>query len=506
MKRFSTATATASAIALFMSTGAALADVTPAEVWSDWKAYLGDMGFAVTADEDQTSSGLTLSNIVLTQTLPEDGGDITITIPEISATDNGDGTVSIIYPENLPLMIAGTGEEAFDLDLIYRTTDMDMTVSGDPSEMTYDYTAANVGVTLNKLTSDGEVVDFEAANFDMQDVEGRTVMSVDGGRKSDQVIRSGTTTYEIAFTDPDDVDSHFNLAGSIENIDMMSKMVMPENIDINNMAAALAAGFSGVGEYAFGPSSSTFEFTEDGDLTKGTSGSGGGKLSMQMDEEEMRYNVKSRDVRIEAMVPDLPFPVAFDMKEAEFALTMPISEDEDPQDFGLTLTLGDFTVGDDIWSLFDPESKLPRDPATVAIDLSGKATLLANILDPAQMAEAQETMTPPAEVNALTLKKLLISLVGTELSGKGEVVFDNEDNDAYGGMPVPVGNVSLKLQGANALLDKLVEMGLVPQDQVMGARMMMSMVTVAGDGEDELISDIELTEDGGIIANGQRLK
>lgn len=506
MRKFSTVTATASALALFMSTGAALADVTPAEVWSDWKAYLGDMGFAVTADEDQTSSGLTLSNIVLTQTLPEDGGDITITISEISATDNGDGTVSIIYPETLPLAIATTGDDVFEMDLTYRTSDLDMIVSGDPSEMTYDYTAASVGVTLDKLFSDGEMMSFAAAGVDMQDIEGRTVMTIDGGRNMDQVIRSGAVTYEISGIDPDDEDAYFNLAGSIENIDMMSKMVMPENIDVNNMAAALAAGFSAVGEYAFGPSSSTFEFTEDGDLTKGTSGSGGGKLSMQMDEEKMRYGVKSRDAHVEAQAAGVPFPFTIAMKEAEFDLTMPISEGDDPQDFGLTLVLGDFTVGDDIWSLFDPEEKLPRDPATVAIDLSGKATLLANILDPAQMAEAQETMTPPAEVNTLALKKLLVSLVGTELTGKGEVSFDNDDNDAYGGMPVPVGNVSLKLKGVDALLEKLVEMGLVPEDQIMGARMMMSMVAVPGDGEDELKSDIEFTEDGGIIANGQRLK
>src|SRR5690554_848829 len=137
MRKFSTTTATASALALFMSTGAALADVTPAEVWSDWQAYLGDMGFAVTADEEQTSGGLTLSNIVLTQTLPEDDGDLTITISEITATDNGDGTVSISYPEAMPVAMATTGEDAFEIELTYRTSDLDMIVSGDPSEMTY---------------------------------------------------------------------------------------------------------------------------------------------------------------------------------------------------------------------------------------------------------------------------------------------------------------------------------------------------------------------------------
>lgn len=506
MRKFSTTTATASALALFMSTGAALADVTPAEVWSDWKAYLGDMGFAVTADEDQTSGGLTLSNIVLTQTLSEDDGDLTITISEITATDNGDGTVSISYPEAMPVAMATTGDDAFEVDLTYRTSDLDMIVSGDPSEMTYEYTAASVGVTLDKLLSDGEVMSFSDAGFDMQDIEGRTVMKIDGGRNMDQVIRSGTTSYQISGIDPEDEDEYFNVAGSVENIDMMSKLALPEDTDLNDMVAALSAGFSAGGEYAFGPSKSTFEFTENGELNTGKSSSEGGKLSMQMDAENVRYSIKTHDTSVEVQAPGVPFPFSFEMKNAEFDLAMPVSEGEDPQDFGLTLMLGDFMVGDGIWSLFDPQSKLPRDPATVAIDLGGKATLLANILDPMQMAQAQETMTPPAEVNTLALKKLLVSLVGTELTGKGEVAFDNDDNDAYGGMPVPVGNVALKLVGANALIDKLVEMGLVPEDQVMGARMMMSMVAVPGDGEDELKSDIEFTEDGGIIANGQRLK
>ena len=40
----------------------------------------------------------------------------------------------------------------------------------------------------------------------------------------------------------------------------------------------------------------------------------------------------------------------------------------------------------------------------------------------------------------------------------------------------------------------------------MGARMMMSMFAVPGQGEDELTSKIEVTGDGQVKANGQRLK
>ena len=72
--------------------------------------------------------------------------------------------------------------------------------------------------------------------------------------------------------------------------------------------------------------------------------------------------------------------------------------------------------------------------------------------------------------------------------------------------PALVGALDLSLVGGVALLDKLVAMGLVPQDQAMGARMMMGLFTVPGEGEDSLTSRIEFTEEGGILANGQQIK
>ena len=55
------------------------------------------------------------------------------------------------------------------------------------------------------------------------------------------------------------------------------------------------------------------------------------------------------------------------------------------------------------------------------------------------------------------------------------------------------------------IVDKLVAMGLIPEDQAMGARMMMGMFAVPS-GEDELTSKIEFKEDGGVYANGQRIQ
>ena len=50
-------------------------------------------------------------------------------------------------------------------------------------------------------------------------------------------------------------------------------------------------------------------------------------------------------------------------------------------------------------------------------------------------------------------------------------------------------------------------MGVLPEDQSMGAKMMMGMFgrTVEG-AEDTLTSQIEFKADGGIFANGQQIQ
>jgi hypothetical protein len=55
-------------------------------------------------------------------------------------------------------------------------------------------------------------------------------------------------------------------------------------------------------------------------------------------------------------------------------------------------------------------------------------------------------------------------------------------------------------------MDTLVNMGLLPQEQAMGARMMMGLFARPGDGPDTLTSTIEVKEDGSVLANGQRIQ
>jgi hypothetical protein len=149
---------------------------------------------------------------------------------------------------------------------------------------------------------------------------------------------------------------------------------------------------------------------------------------------------------------------------------------------------------------------LSRDPATIALNLTGKAKVLFDFMNPDQAAALESSGAAPGELNALTLKNLVVDAVGARLTGTGDFTFDNSDLASFDGMPRPTGAVDLKLVGGNGLLDKLVEMGMLPQEQAMGARMMMGLFAVASAEPDTLNSKLEINDEGHILANGQRIQ
>ena len=209
---------------------------------------------------------------------------------------------------------------------------------------------------------------------------------------------------------------------------------------------------------------------------------------------------------INALAPDVPLPIVLNMALAKFNFAMPVQKSDEEQDFAFGFTMGDFTVSDMLWGMLDPSAQLSRDPATIALNLTGKAKVLFDFMNPDQAAALESSGAAPGELNALTLKNLVVDAVGARLTGTGDFTFDNSDLASFDGMPRPTGAVDLKLVGGNGLLDKLVEMGMLPQEQAMGARMMMGLFAVASAEPDTLNSKLEINDEGHILANGQRIQ
>ncbi len=506
-------TTATSAVALGVALGgsAAFADVTAEEVWADWRGYMSDAGYTVDATESRSGDTLTVSGLTMSMQIPEEDAAVTMTMGDMDFVDNGDGTVSISIPPELPISISvgGPDSEEADIGLTYASRALDIKVSGDPSDLTYTYSAEMLGISLNQLVVEGEAIDmaeFGSASLEMADLSGSTRMQVGEMRRSEQKVTTGAVTYLMDFSEPEGGSGRFVLRGGADGLDFGGLFNLPSDMDTSDMARMLANGFAFDGTFSFTNGSSEFNFKEDDEVVQGSSSSTSGVLRVAMDSSGLAYSGNAEGVDMRMAGADIPFPIELAMQEAGFNIRMPIMASDEQQPFELGVTLGDFTMSDMIWGVFDPAGQLPRDPATVAVDLAGTVKLFFDLLDPEQMEALDSGETVPGEINALDINSLTVRAAGAELTGSGAFTFDNTDLTTFDGMPAPSGEASLMLKGGNALLDKLVAMGLLPEEEAMGARMMMGLFAVPGEGDDTLTSTIQVQENGQILANGQRIK
>ena len=499
---------TCSVLALTVASGPAFADLTAEEVWNGMESLMQGVGYTVSATETPTSGGLTVTGITMGIAMPEDNAAFTMSIDEISFVENGDGSVSVAFPASMPIAInaAPEGEDDVSMVIDYANTGLDLVVSGDGDNMQYTYSAERLSVSLAELVVDGETIGREAARFDavMTDLNGTASTSDGSSTQIAQDLTIGGVTYDMAFTDPETNDSAM-ISGSMDAAKITSASTLPEEFDASD-PASLTDDFAIEGTLSFTNGQTEFAATESSGTSSGATQSGAVNLSFAMDNTTVRYDVTATDQSLSISGAELPVPINVSMARSGLKVEAPVAASESPEDMAFGLTFGGFEMSDLLWNMFDPGAALPRDPATIALDLTGKVTPFVNLLDPASMAQLDATGGAPGELNALTLEDLTVEVAGAKLGGTGAFTFDNSDLQTFGGFPRPNGEVILSLNGANGLIDKLIAMGLLTSEDAMGARMMMSMFAVPGDGPDNLTSTIRINEQGHILANGMRIQ
>ncbi|WP_338549077.1 DUF2125 domain-containing protein [Roseovarius phycicola] len=494
------------ALGFFMTGTAAFADVTAQDVWADWKGYFAGSGYTMSAEETLSGDTLSVKNIVMSMEIPEEDANIRVELGEIDFVEKGDGTVSVEFPASIPLNIVVDGPEAVTIAMDYNNTGLVMNVSGDPNDITYNYTAAEIALKFKEIVAEGQSIDLGVMDVTVADIVGTTTMKVGDLRVADQKMTSGPVSYNIDFKDPENEDARLVLKGGLAGMDATGTSTLPLEMDAALMHQAVANGFAVDADLSYRENAMEFQFTEGAENVQGTTSSNTGQIKVAMSDKGLIYDVSTTDTNVSMAGGEIPFPVEFALEEAGFKFGMPIIKGEEEQDFAFGFTMGNFTMSDLIWGIFDPTGQLPRDPATIAIDMTGKAKLFFDFLNPEEMENVETSGEMPGELNSLSLNSLTVRAAGAELTGGGAFTFDNSDLETFDGVPAPDGTIDLKLVGANALLDTLVSMGFVPEDQAMGARMMMGLFAVPGDGEDTLNSTIEVKSDGQVLANGQRLR
>ncbi len=495
------------ATAFFLgTTSLAQADVTGAEVWDNWKIGGNSIGQVLTPGSvTQTGDTLTISDLQISMAAPE--VDISGTIAMVEFRDRDDGTVAVTFSPSYRMTIKATpeDEDAVDMVIDVSQSGMTMVASGGDGEIAYDFLAPEMTVNLVSVVVDGEQADVSVTGV-ISGMNGNYTLTEGDMPIVSSRFNAENFAMDVAATEPDDGGGNFAMTITVADITSESTAAMTPMIASDNLSAMLAAGFSVTGSFTHGAAGYGIDFADGADTFQLQSSADGGALDLVMDDEALGYSISNTGLSVVFSGSDIPLPeVAFDLGEIGFDFLMPSTVSDKPSEFGLGITLADLGVSDMIWGMVDMTGALPHDPATLIVDLSGNMNWLIDIFDPAVAESLGDEV--PAELQDLTLNDLTLSVAGAELTGTGDFTFDNSDLETFDGLPAPTGAIDLKLVGGNALLDALVAMGMLPEDQAMGARMTMGLFARPGDGEDTLVSKIEVDgATGAISANGQRLQ
>lgn len=491
--------------ALFCATSAQ-AEVTADQVWQDWKSYQAEMGQTITAgSETREGDTLVVKDAKFASTMPNATSEGTIA--EIRLKELGDGTVELTLSPEIPVAIHQTPAEGPPSDIAMKLTHSDakVLVSGTPEAMDYAFSATEIGLSMDEAKVEGSTAPLKM-QITAHGNSGVYHSTVAAGRTIKSEYNADSVDIALAGADPESGGT-FNLSGSMNGLVGTGLMVMPDGVNFDDMNAALQAGMSIDGNFGYADGTYKIEGTgTDGNFTADSSG-GAGKLTFRMSKDGLAYGGDSSDNKLALSGPSMPFPVEATVANTAFNLVMPVSQSDAAQPASFLVKIVDLAVSDTLWGMVDPMAKLPHDPATLVLDLSGSIKPLINLFDPKAAEAAVATaeggiagMPTPFEVSEAKINELRLKAVGAELTGTGAVTLDNTATP-----PKPLGAIDLNLTGATKLMDNLVAMGLVPEDQMMGMRMMMGMFAVPA-GEDALTSKIEFKEDGGIYANGQRVQ
>lgn len=512
-------TLASSAFALIAGAGPVLADLTPTQVWENLESYYTDMGYQVNAGaREDAGNRLSLSDVVIS--MDAEHSDSTITIPQMTLEQTGDAKVRTVVDGEMTISTKTEvpDQEPFEMNVVMTAPGNEMLSSGSADDMTHEfkYPSLDTAIRFGEENSNGGEVPLAIALTDLAG-QYRSVKGEGQDITYDATI-AGLDLKLNVLEPPSGAENaaEGKVAGEMhmDGLAISGQTVLPTGLD--NMAdridLALNAGFLANARIEMGKmtGSGTFEGMDPESGPQSGSGkftSEGGNLTFAMAKDGLSYEGATQATEVEVTVDQLPFPISYALDSSSGSATFPVSTSEQAQPFSLKYQLVGLTLADGIWNLFDPGKELPRDPANLTIDLAGDALVRKDLFDPAfaqdpakDGGEAADAPEMPFEPQSVKINSVVLQAAGVDANVTGDLTVPQ-------GAKQPVGVLEGSFTGVNALLEKLVSIGLVPQEQLMGARMMLAMFAKPVEGNpDQLETKLEFKEDGSIFANGQQVQ
>lgn len=493
----------ASAISLLLS-GTAHAALTAEQVWAGWQSNASFAGLNLVAENTRKEgSVLTLSNITVRPTLGTD--DAVGKIAQIAMTEKPDGTVTIaLAPEfSLPYDVAG---QKGALTISHQNFGLTAREAGGGTA--YDYSGQSLTITAlfngtaEALDGSGPKPASVDATYVLANPRGTYTDTPGINRTFRVTVLSDGLEFKLDQVDPT-LGQNTKQSGTADAFDFDFEFTLPATYDLTAITGPADFGTAVADGLAFkmtgtqGASQQTLGVTGLMTYTANITSSPS-TFALLADRNGFDMNGNMGGFAADVTSPDMPFPMLNIKGESlAMAFQFPLVGNR-MQDFRYMVNMGNFTVNEEVWAVFDPTKKLSRDPATLAVDLTGKVAL-----DIFEMIQADEDGREPPipKIESLKIVDLRFAAAGASLSGTGDFTFDNTTD-----VPKPSGASDVKVTGGNGLINDLIAMGLLTQEDATGARMAMAMFMEPGEGADVLTSKIEARPDGSIYVNGQRMQ
>ena len=480
----------------------------------------------------------------------ENGDEVEVLIGGATLHEPGDGSVEIIYPDRLPITVRGDDGEIEEMTIWTTVEDMRHVVSRDPHDITLDVTFTRLAFdeietkpadiipstlehefsisnakTRLRLTDSQPLTREANIAFDQLLLQMNLPEAVESSEFSeietiDAHIELNGFNAVMSFVDGDILDHSLDLSfASFDWEQMMSGTdvdgfimsiqandfaldydiaLSPDDLE-EDFAAALLSGQGVKANLGYEDMSMHIEGETPDGTFRTFSSAGESTATLGFGKDGFSMVLSSVDGLADMAFPHIPdFPLTnltYGIELTTADIAFPLLPSEERQDFRFKLAYRGLDVSDSLWSIFDPEARIPRDPADLVLDLEGSTLVSENIFE-------AEDGNLPFRQSEVTLNEFLVSAAGLALTASGE----GRETSAEGETPSGVGSLSARMTGFNTLLDTLTDMGLLPGEQATAARFGLALFARQVEGEDTLTSDIEIREDGSIHANGQRIK
>ncbi len=495
----------ASAVSLALAP-AANADITAQELRDFMVGYYGDQGIEISIGTEEMSGGmLSLSDTTISIPVPDTDGVVVMKVPPIGLRETSDGAVLVEIPPISEYEITSTvaGETQLSTTLVQEIEDITTRFSGSIDNMRIESSATSSSYRIAEVKVAGQSI---PVNF---------------------VVNTGEYGVDYTLSLAEDDRRGFSGEYSMASLGILANARDPQGegffslvMNAADMAAAfsgavkttedpielLAAGIDIAVDVTTGPADIDFEF-QDGEsqmslhATEETS-----RFGFTLSPQEIAYDVGATGVEMDFSSSDIPLPkISLSYETAESSLRVPLAKSADPSPFSLRTVLRGLSVSEVLWSMVDPTQAIPRDPATVALDVSGTAMVTADLMDPETLAQIDSMERPPILPLTVEINEITAEFGGAALSGGGSFAYDLENPAIVNGLPVPAGEVNLSLSGGFGLIDKLGQIGLIPPEAVIGIRGFVGALSRPV-GEDQLETTIEVTPEGAVLANGVRIR